>query len=213
MNFIPEHIARYIEIHTSDESSLLNDLYRETQLKVLIPAMISGKLQGRLLSMISKLCNPSRILEIGTYTGYSAICLAEGLDEKGKLFTIDQNEELENIQKRYWKKSGYEDKIIGLTGIAEDIIPTLNEDWDLVFIDADKERYIDYYEMILPNLKKGGIILADNVLWYGKVTEQAEEQDIETKGLQEFNRHVKDDSRVEKIMLPIRDGIYLIRKL
>ena len=213
MNFIPEHIARYIEIHTSDESNLLNELYRETHLKVLIPAMISGKLQGRLLSMISKLSKPSRILEIGTYTGYSAICLAEGLDEKGKLFTIDQNEELENIQKRYWKRSGYEDKIIGLTGIAEDIIPTLNEDWDLVFIDADKERYIDYYEMIVPNLKNGGIILADNVLWYGKVTEQAEEQDIETKGLQEFNRHVKDDSRVEKIMLPIRDGIYLIRKL
>ena len=213
MNFIPEHIARYIEIHSSEESDLLNELYRETHLKVLIPAMISGKFQGRLLSMISKLCRPTRILEIGTYTGYSAICLAEGLDEKGKLFTIDKNEELENIQKKYWKRSGYEDKIIGLTGIAEDIIPTLHEDWDLVFIDADKERYIDYYEMILPNLKNGGIILADNVLWYGKVIEEAEEQDIETKGLQEFNRHVKEDSRVEKIMLPIRDGIYLIRKI
>ena len=212
MNFTPEHIARYIEIHSSEESEALKELYRETHLKVLVPAMISGKFQGRLLSMISKLIAPERILEIGTYTGYSAICLAEGLSKNGKLYTIDKNEELENIQQKYWNKADMLDKIISFQGLAQEIIPKLDEDWDLVFIDADKERYIDYYEMIVPKLKTGAVILADNVLWYGKVTEQAEEHDIETKGLQAFNRHVKADNRVEKIMLPVRDGIYLIRK-
>lgn len=203
---------RYIEIHTSEESEVLKELYRETHLKVLIPAMLSGKLQGRLLSMISKLIAPSRILEIGTYTGYSAICLAEGLREGGKLYTIDKNEELESLQNKYWEKAGVLDQIVAIHGVAIDVIPTLNETWDLVFIDADKERYIDYYEMVIPQLRKGGIILADNVLWFGKVTEQAEAHDIETKGLQKFNKHVKNDERVEKIMLPVRDGIYLIRK-
>ena len=213
MDFIPKNILDYSQEHSSPDPILLDDLYRETNLKVLMPAMISGHLQGRFLSMISKMIKPKRILEIGTYTGYSALSLAEGLSKEGILYTIDHNEELIEIQKRFWDASIYKDQIIGHTGNASQIIPTLNEKWDLVFIDADKHNYLNYYEMILPNMESGSIILADNVLWYGKVTKEIDPNDADTVALDKFNKFVRMDDRVEVLLMPFRDGLSLIRKI
>lgn len=212
MDFIPDHIVNYAEKHTSPDPDLLDKLYRETHLKVLIPAMLSGHLQGRFLSMISHMIKPKRVLEIGTYTGYSALCLAEGLAEKGEIHTIDKNEELQKIQKEHWDASEYKDQIIGRTGDALEIIPKLKDEWDLVFIDADKTNYLNYYEMLLPRMKSNSFVLADNVLWYGKVAGEIDPNDLDTKALDEFNKFVVKDERVDVVLLPVRDGLSLIRK-
>ena len=210
--FINKDILEYSEINSQKEPALLRELNRETHLKILNPRMLSGTFQGRLLSLISKLINPKKVLEIGTYTGYSALCIYEGLDEKGVIHTIDKNEELVEIQKRYFEKTGEIEKFIQHTGNALEIIPKINETFDLIFLDADKENYINYYNCIINKLNKKGVILADNVLWSGKVTDE-KQQDEATKTLREFNNMVNSDNRVETILLPIRDGISLIRKI
>lgn len=212
MEFLPEAIDTYAKEHSTAESELLAELNRETHLKVLSPRMLSGHLQGRVLSMLSKLMHPERILEIGTYTGYSAICLSEGLSETGKLITIDLNRELEPILNKYLKKSEKSDQIEILFGNAVEIIPSLTETFDLVFIDADKENYSTYFDLVFPKLKSGGLILADNVLWSGKVVQQVKENDKSTRALMDFNSKICKDDRVEVVLLPIRDGISLIRK-
>ncbi len=213
MNFLPPEIERYTEAHTDPEPPLLKELNRETNLNVLMPRMLSGNLQGRVLSFISKLLKPKYILEIGTYTGYSALCLAEGLTAGGELHTIDNNEELHEIATRYFKKSDYADRIVKHTGNALEIITEINHLWDLVFIDADKSNYLNYYGMIIDKVRPGGIILADNVLWSGKVTATAvAESDKDTLAIQKFNSFIFNDNRVEKLLLPIRDGIYCIQK-
>lgn len=213
MEFLPSEINEYAEKHTSAESELLQNLNRDTQAKVLRPRMLSGHLQGRLLSMLSKMIRPERILEIGTYTGYSALCLAEGLTESGKLYTIDINEELEDFANSYFEKSPYADKIEMIVGDAMELIPELKENWDLIFIDADKLNYCNYYDLIIEDLKPGGIIIADNVLWSGKVTEELNPQDKDTKALLEFNDMVTKDPRVENVLLAVRDGLMVIRKI
>ena len=211
-NFIKTGILEYSEYNSQEEPSLLKELNRETHLKVLNPRMLSGAFQGRLISLISKLINPKKVLEIGTYTGYSALCIYEGLDEKGVIHTIDKNEELVEIQKKYFKKTGDVQKFIQYTGIALDIIPEINETFDLIFLDADKENYINYFNCIINKLNKCGVILADNVLWSGKVIDK-NQQDNTTNILRRFNDMVNNDSRVETILLPIRDGISIIRKI
>jgi len=211
-NFIKTGILEYSEYNSLEEPSLLKELNRETHLKVLNPRMLSGAFQGRLISLISKLINPKKVLEIGTYTGYSALCIYEGLDEKGVIHTIDKNEELVEIQKKYFKKTGDVQKFIQYTGIALDIIPEINETFDLIFLDADKENYINYFNCIINKLNKSGVILADNVLWSGKVIDK-NQQDNTTNILRRFNDMVNNDSRVETILLPIRDGISIIRKI
>ena len=211
-NFIKTGILEYSEYNSQEEPSLLKELNRETHLKVLNPRMLSGAFQGRLISLISKLINPKKVLEIGTYTGYSALCIYEGLDEKGVIHTIDKNEELVEIQKKYFKKTGDVKKFIQHTGIALDIIPEINETFDLIFLDADKENYINYFNCIINKLNKNGVILADNVLWSGKVIDK-KQQDNTTNILRRFNHMVNNDSRVETILLPIRDGISIIRKI
>jgi caffeoyl-CoA O-methyltransferase len=213
MQFLPEDIELYAEMHSSPESELLSALNRETWQKIVMPRMLSGHIQGRFLSMISKLQRPERILEIGTYTGYSALCLVEGLSESGKLYTIDINDELQPIQDKYFAKSSRMESIHRLFGDALSIIPELNEEFDLVFIDADKDNYINYYNLLIDRLKPGAILLADNVLWSGKVTKPASSNDLETRILQEFNVLVTQDARVENILLPIRDGLMMIRKI
>ena len=211
-NFINKEILEYSEQHSVKEPKVLKDLNRETHLKVLNPRMLSGFFQGRLISLISKILKPSKVLEIGTYTGYSAICLSEGLSSDGTIHTIDKNEELVSIQNKYFKKAGVKNSIIQHTGNALEIIPKINESFDLIFLDADKENYINYFNLIINKLNKGGIILADNVLWSGKVID-LRDNDLTTRVLREFNELVNEDSRVETILLPIRDGISLIRKL
>ena len=211
-NFIKTGILEYSEYNSQEEPSLLKELNRETHLKVLNPRMLSGAFQGRLISLISKLINPKKVLEIGTYTGYSALCIYEGLDEKGVIHTIDKNEELVEIQKKYFKKTGDVKKFIQHTGIALDIIPEINETFDLIFLDADKENYINYFNCIINKLNKSGVILADNVLWSGKVIDK-NQQDNTTNILRRFNDMVNNDSRVETILLPVRDGISIIRKI
>ena len=211
MHFISPQLERYIETHSQPEPPLLARLNRETHLKVLQPRMLSGHFQGRVLSMISKLVRPMVILEIGTYTGYSALCLAEGLAPGGVLHTIDIKEELQDLQRRYFDESGYGERIVQHLGPALDIIPKLNVSPDLVFIDADKENYIHYYEMVLPMMKPGGIILSDNVLWSGKVVEEPSESDKSTRALQEYNRRLNADARVETVLFPIRDGLNVTR--
>ena len=212
MDFLDEKLEEYLEVNTSEESKILNDLSRETYLKVLRPRMLSGHLQGRFLSMISKMINPKYILEIGTYTGYSAMCLAEGLHPDGKLVTIDRNDELKPILSKYLMSSEYAPKIDLLFGLATDIIPTLEGGIDLVFLDADKPNYANYFNLVIDKLNPGGFILADNVLWSGKVVEEANAADKSTQAIVDFNKMVNDDERVENVMLPIRDGITLIRK-
>lgn len=211
MDFISEKITDYAEAFTTPESSALKDLNRETNAKVLMPRMLSGHLQGRLLSMFSHMIQPKRILEIGTYTGYSAICLSEGLAEGGILHTIDINEELKTMALNYFQKSGCEQKIKLHTGHALRIIPRLDETWDIVFIDADKKNYSAYYDMVITRIRKGGFIIADNVLWSGKVLDDPEKMDSDTKALADFNQKVMLDIRVENILLPIRDGLMIAR--
>ncbi|MCS7076812.1 MAG: O-methyltransferase [Bacteroidia bacterium] len=210
MEFLSPQIEEYARWHTEPEPDLLQQLNRETHAKVLYPRMLSGHFQGRLLSLISKMIRPKYILEIGTYTGYSALCLAEGLQNDGKLITIDINEELESICRRYFAESKYHLQIDLRIGDARVIIPQLNYPFDLVFIDADKENYLFYYEILLPKLPKGAFILADNVLWSGKVLNE-QHKDKETQSLREFNDYILKDTRVEKLLLPIRDGLMIIR--
>lgn len=213
MNFIPEALDDYAVKHTSPEPELLAKLSRETYLKVLQPRMLSGHYQGRLLSMISKIVKPERILEIGTYTGYSALCLAEGLMENGELHTIDINEELTDIQEKYFNLSPYKNKIYPHLGSATKIIPTIPGKFDLVFMDADKPNYPFYLDIIIDKIRPGGILLTDNVLWSGKVVEQVEEDDESTIALLEYNKRIAEDSRLETILLPVRDGLSITRKI
>lgn len=211
MDLINESIQHYAEQHTSSEGDLLKKIDRDTHAKVLMPRMLSGHLQGRVLSMISHMIRPQRILEIGTYTGYSAVCLAEGLHEEGKLITIDINEELEDRVRGYFAAASHSDKIEYRIGNAVEVIPALNETFDLVFIDADKERYSLYFELVIDKVRNGGFILADNVLWSGKVLNTKPDKD--TRAILEFNKKIQDDPRVENVLLPIRDGIMLMRKI
>jgi len=211
MNFIPKAIEKYTVDHTQPEPELLVRLARETHQKVLQPRMLSGHYQGRLLSMISKIARPKTILELGTYTGYSALCLAEGLQKDGVLHTIDINEELRDFQKKYFDLSIFKDQIHQHLGNALNIIPSLDIKFDLVFIDADKPNYPAYFELIINKLNPGGIILTDNVLWSGKVVEKIQEDDESTRALVEYNRLVAADNRIETIMLPIRDGLSISR--
>lgn len=213
MEFIAPEIEVYAENHTSAESNYLQALNRETYQKVLIPRMLSGHLQGRVLSMLSKLKQPKNILEIGTYTGYSALCLAEGLESSGELHTIDINEELEPMSRKYFDKSPYGNQIIQHIGNALAIIPTLSKQWDIVFIDADKANYINYYNLVIENMTPGGLIICDNVLWSGKVLMEGKDLDSDTLTLKELNDLISKDSRVENILLPVRDGLFLVRVL
>jgi len=211
MNFLPEHIDLYASDHSQKEPELLRELFKETWQKALVPRMISGHFQGRLLSMISKLVGPKTILEIGTYTGYSALCLAEGMLKDGMLHTIDHNEELYDFQKKYFNKSAYKDHIKQYVGEALEVIPTLNGPFDLVFIDADKANYSNYFNLVIDKMNSGGVILSDNVLWSGKVTKTPNEKDEDTKVLIEYNKMMNEDPRIETVLLPIRDGLTISR--
>ncbi len=213
MHFISSELENYVEKHSENEPQLLADLNRETYQKVLLPRMLSGHFQGRVLSMLSKLIRPQNILEIGTYTGYSALCLAEGMQDSGFLHTIDIKEELVDLQRKYFDKSPWGKQIVQHLGQATDIIPLLDLKFDLVFIDADKENYLNYYEMIVPKMSKGGIILSDNVLWSGKVLEELNPKDISTSILLKYNKLLQEDTRVETVLLPIRDGLTVSRVL
>ena len=210
MNLVSPEIEKYIEAHTTGESDVLQQLNRKTQTDVLMPQMLSGKVQGQFLKFISQMLQPERVLEIGTFTGYAAICLAEGLTENGKLFTIDINEELEAIVKTHVEKAGLQNKIIQIIGNAAQEIEQLNETFDLVFIDADKQNYGLYFDLVIDKVRTGGIILADNVLWSGKIIQ--EQKDKDTQKLAEFNDKVQQDNRVENVIVSIRDGIMMIRK-
>jgi predicted O-methyltransferase YrrM len=211
MHFISEALEAYAEKHSDDEPALLAALNRETQQKILHSQMLSGHLQGRLLSMLSKLAKPSHILEIGTYTGYATLCLAEGLAENGTIDTIDINEELYDFQRSYFDRSPWRKQIKQHVGKALDIIPSIDKKFDLVFIDADKENYASYFELIVPKMSKGGLILSDNVLWKGKILDAVDDKDKKTKALAAYNLLLKDDSRVETLLLPIRDGLTVCR--
>ena len=211
MHFISEDLENYVANHSQQEPELLVKLNKETHQKILQPRMLSGHFQGRVLSMLSKIIHPKTILEIGTYTGYAALCLAEGLQENGTLDTIDINEELEEIQQKYFDLSEYSNQIVQHIGDAIEIIPTLNKKFDLVFIDADKENYINYFHLIVPLMNKGGIILSDNVLWSGKVLEEVKANDKSTQILLDYNRIINEDERVETVLLPIRDGLTVTR--
>jgi predicted O-methyltransferase YrrM len=212
MEFLPQKIEQYACQHTQAESDVLAKLNRETWAKVLIPRMLSGHLQGRALSMFSKMIRPKTILEIGTYTGYSAICLSEGLQEDGKLHTIDINEELKSMSSSYFEKAGIADNVIQYVGNAKEIIPKINDDFDLVFIDADKENYSNYFEIVIDKMPIGGFIIADNVLWSGKVVEKVNDKDQETKALKDFNTLIHNSDRVDHILMPIRDGLMICQK-
>lgn len=207
-------LDEYIAVHTTPETPLLQQLTRETYAKVLMPRMISGHLQGRVLSMITHMMRPARVLEIGTFTGYSTLCLAEGLPEGGLLHTIDINEELEDMVRNYIQKAGFQDKIIQHIGAAAGIIPTLTDAFDLVFIDADKVNNGLYYDLVFDKVKQGGFIIIDNVLWNGKVAGEPDRKiDKDTQRILDFNKKVIEDIRVESVMLPIRDGLTVVRKL
>ncbi len=212
MQFLPEELDDYVVKHSQDEPELLKQLSRETYQKILQPRMLSGHFQGRVLSMISKLINPKNILEIGTYTGYSALCLAEGMQSSGELHTIDIDEELFDFQRKYFDKSGFGHQIFQHLGNALEAIPKLDKTFDLVFIDADKENYSNYFNCVIDKLNSGGIILSDNVLWSGKVIEALQPDDTSTKALIEYNMLLKEDERVETVLLPIRDGLTISRK-
>lgn len=207
-----EDLDRYVQNISQDEPELLAALNRETHQKVLRPRMISGAYQGRLLSFISKLIQPENILEIGTFTGYSALCLAEGLSKTGELHTIDKNEELFDLQSKYFQKSDYSSQIIQHLGNAIKIIPDIKKQFDLVFIDADKKNYNNYFDLVFPKINSGGVIITDNVLWYGKVIEPTKKGDKDTALLKAFNQKLAEDDRLENILLPIRDGLLLSRK-
>ena len=211
MDFISEKLIEYISENSNTEPEILAKLNEETYQKVLQPRMLSGHIQGRFLSMISKMKSPTCILEIGTYTGYGTLCLAEGLSNGGKIFTIDRNEELLKIQNKYFEMSGKRDKIIQLTGNAKDILENLDESYDIVFIDADKENYIEYFNLVSERLNNNGIIISDNVLWSGKVLNSPSKNDEETNILIEFNKTLNEDERFETIILPLRDGLSISR--
>ena len=211
MEFIDEKIDAYCEEFSEKENDLLKELNRDTNLKINHARMLSGHIQGRLLSFLSKMQQPQFILEIGTYTGYSALCLAEGLKENGKLITIDPNEETNHFAKKYFDRSIHKNKIELIEGQADLIIPTLNQNFDLVFIDADKKNYALYFDLIIDKVKTGGLIIADNVLWKGKVTESVMDKD--TQLLHDFNQKINNDARIENLLLPVRDGLMLMRKL
>ena len=211
MHFISEELENYVAQHSQVEPELLVKLNKETHQKILQPRMLSGHFQGRVLSMLSKLIRPQAILEIGTYTGYATLCLAEGLTSDGTIDTIDVNEELIDFQKKYFDASLYKNQIVQHLGNALDIIPTLSKKFDLVFIDADKENYIHYFNLVLPMMPSGGIILSDNVLWSGKVLEELKPNDKSTKILTTYNKLLNEDDRVETVLLPIRDGLTVTR--
>ena len=213
MHFISEELEEYVAEHSQAEPELLIKLFKETHQKILQPRMLSGHFQGRVLSILSKIIHPKHILEIGTYTGYAALCLAEGLQKEGTLDTIDIKEELVSIQQKYFDLSPWKNQITAHLGDALTIIPTLHKKYDLVFIDADKENYINYFNMVVPLMNKGGIILSDNVLWSGKVLEALNPKDESTKILLEYNQMVNNDPRVETVLLPIRDGLTVSRVL
>ncbi|WP_344924332.1 O-methyltransferase [Aquimarina addita] len=213
MHFIPEKLDAYVVEHSEKEPELLKQLTRETYQKMLQPRMLSGAYQGRILSMLSKLTNPKNILEIGTYTGYSALCLVEGMDKEGTLHTIDINEELEDFQRKYFDKSNHGHQIIQHIGDATKIIPNLDLTFDLVFIDADKPNYPAYFALIIDKMNTGGIIISDNVLWSGKVIENIDDDDDSTKALLTYNKLLVDDNRIETVLLPIRDGLTISRVL
>ena len=213
MHFLPEALENYISLHSQNEPDILRELTRETHLKVVQPRMITGHYQGRVLSMLSKLIQPGRILEIGTYTGYSAICLAEGLANDGLLHTIDINEELSEIQRKFFDFSEFGDKIIQHTGDALKIIPELDQVFDLIFIDAEKKMYDAYFEAVIEKTRTGSIILTDNVLWSGKVVEPLDKKDMVTHNLLAYNKKLKNDPRVETVILSVRDGLTLCRVL
>ena len=212
MEFIDQKLDDYVCLHTTEEDDLLKELNRQTHLKVLQPRMLSGHFQGRFLSMISKMIQPISILEIGTYTGYSALCLAEGLKTGGKLTTIDKNLELEEFVRNFFEKSAYSENIEFVIADAMEYIPSINQSFDLVFIDADKGNYLNYYKLVIDMIPSGGYILADNVLWSGKVIDEKSMNDKDTKAIMEFNQFVMNDYRVENVLLPIRDGLFLLRK-
>ena len=212
MNFLPQEIEDYALKNSDAESDILKKLNRETHLKMTMPQMLSGHLQGLMLQMFSKMIRPKNILEIGTFTGYSAICLASGLQEGGKLHTIDVNEEFQEMILQYIKEADLENKIRLHIGDAVNILPALKEEFDLVFIDADKENYSTYYDLVFPKVKQGGFIIADNVLWSGKILNSPMKMDFETKALYEYNLKIKNDSRVENVLLPLRDGLMIARK-
>ena len=213
MHFLPESLENYITLHSENEPDILRELTRETHLKVVQPRMITGHYQGRVLSMLSKLIQPSSILEIGTYTGYSAICLAEGLSNDGLLHTIDINEELSEMQRKFFDRSGFGDKIIQHTGDALKIIPELDQVFDLIFIDAEKKMYDAYFEAVIEKTRTGSIIITDNVLWSGKVVEPLDKKDMVTRNLLAYNKKLKNDPRVETVILSVRDGLTLCRVL
>ena len=213
MDFSNKEIYNYIDNHSSNESDILYELRRETELKCLNPIMLSGKIQGNFLAIISKLIKPFNVLEIGTYTGYSTLCIAKGLNPAGMIHTIDKNEELLQIQNKYFEKSGLRNQIKQYTGDALAIIPKLKFDFDMVFLDADKENYVKYLELISPILKPGGVLLTDNVLWHGKILESPENQDRVTSLIDNFNKKILEDKSLKTVMLPIRDGISLTLKL
>ena len=213
MQLIDEDIWEYICKHSSKEEKLLSELRRETEIKCLNPIMLSSMFQGNLLSIISKIKNPRKILEIGTYSGYSTLCLADGLSDDGQIHTIDKNEELLHIQNKYFDKSIHRKKIIQHTGNALNIIPNLNLKFDIVFIDADKENYSEYLKMILPNMNKGAVLITDNILWHGKIVNQDKEIDYKTRKIAEFNKNLANESSLKSIILPIRDGISIAVKL
>ena len=214
MEFIDPELLAYCEAHTSTEDALLKKITRETQAKVLMPRMLSGHLQGKVLELLVKMLQPKTILEIGTYTGYSGICLARGLKSDGKLITLDINDELETMVRGFFEESGLAHQIDYRLGNAREIIPTLEESFDLVFIDADKYYYQEYYDLVIDKMSPGGIILADNVLWSGKIlVEEGKKIDKDTQAILDFNRKVQEDPRVENTILPIRDGILMARKL
>ncbi len=213
MEFLDKKLDDYVVAHTENENELLQELNRQTHLQILIPRMIAGHYQGRVLSMLSHMIKPKNILEIGTYTGYSAICFAEGLADGGVIHTIDLNEELESFQNKYFEESGYRNEIVQHIGNAVDLIPKIESEFDLVYIDADKENYCNYFDLVIDKMAKGGYIIADNVLWSGKVVEPLDPKDEETKMLLEYNKKVQEDSRVQNVLLPIRDGLMVARVL
>ena len=212
MEFLEEKLEEYINEHSSPESQVLYDLNRQTHLNILQPRMLSGHLQGRVLSMLSHMIRPKRILEIGTYTGYAALCLAEGLQKGGELITLDINYKLEDMVNKFVKKAGFEDKIKMKVGNALELIPKLDKNFDLVFIDADKTNYANYYDLLIDDLPTGAFLIADNVLWSGKVTEPIKNEDEDTAALKAFNEKILNDERVENVLFPIRDGLMVIRK-
>lgn len=213
MEFISKELDQYICNHSEAEPDYLQELNRKTHLEVLQPRMLSGHFQGRVLSMLAHMIQPKRVLEIGTYTGYSALCFAEGLAENGKVITIDVNEELEGLVQEYIEKAGMQGKVQTLIGDAAKIIPTLDEQFDLVFIDADKKNYCLYYELVFDKVRKGGYIIADNVLWSGKVLEEYATLDKSTQVIMDYNRMIHEDPRVQEVLLPIRDGLMIARKI